>query len=419
MKKAAPIVFVLLACILPAFAEEMAPLMLTSTRGYALGGPHVAYTDDIYALFVNPAALHKVNQGSFLELSFAIDNLADLIDVIKAVSTEDYDAVGDYAEKSGGKIPLGFKMRGPLSIGYAANGLGFGAWDQVSVDTEVIGTNVILNAYADFILNFGMSFSILSLGSHEVDAGFVVKPFIRGLFALDKDLMDLAADGSGAVDQLMDDLNVPFLAGAGFDLGFMYRWRRNLAVGITFDDIVTRGRVIATLVGSNPADSYKVPFTLNMGVAYTLKVGELWPSVPHILAPTYAAFMFDWRDFTNVFFARDYTKKNPVLNLGFGIEAGFFNFFKVRMGLSEMLPSVGLGLEFKTIQFNIAVYGKELGNEPGQMPTWALDLSFAMRPKTKERSWFWAKPIVNTFFNKSKGGEQDAPAEQPVEEEAL
>jgi hypothetical protein len=421
MKKAVAFIFALLACVFPVFAEDMAPLMLTSTRGYALGGPHVAYTDDIYALFVNPAALRKVNQGSFFEFSFAVDNLDDLVDVVKAAGTKDYDAVGDYAEKSGGKIPLGFAIRGPLSVGYAANGLGFGAWDQISMNTEIIGTTVIVDAYADVILNFGMSFSVLSLGSHEVDAGFAVKPFFRGLITLDKDLMDLAIGGSNTFEKLLDDVNLPLIAGAGFDLGFMYRWRNNLAAGMTFDDIFTRGGVITTPVGTNPSGSYKVPFTLNMGVAYTLKLSELWPSAPGILAPTYAAFMFDWRDFINVFFASDYTRKNPVLNLGFGIEAGLFNFFKIRMGLSEMLPAVGLGVEFKTIQFNIAVYGKELGNEPGQMSTWALDLSFALRPKTKERSWPWTKPIVNAFLNKSKSedGEQETPVEQPAEGEAL
>jgi hypothetical protein len=152
-----------------------------------------------------------------------------------------------------------------------------------------------------------------------------------------------------------------------------------------------------------------------MGVAYTLRLNELWSAAPSILQPTYAAFMFDWHDFTNVFFASDYTRKNPSLNLGFGIEFGFFNFLKLRMGLNEMLPAIGLGVEFKVIQFNVAAYGKELGNEPGQMPTWVLDLSFAIRPPSKERSWPWSKPIVNIFLDKGKNPEAPVAEEAAVE----
>jgi hypothetical protein len=412
MKKLTAVLLLLIICILPAFAEDMAPLMLTSTRAYALGGPHVAYTDDIYALFINPAALHKVNQKSYFELSFAIDNLSNLIDVSQAIMSEDWDAVGDFANRSGGKIPLGFEMRGPLSIGYAANGLGFGVWDHISTDAEIIGTNIAAQAYADFILNFGMSFSILSLGSHAVEAGFVVKPFFRTMALMDADGMDMAAGGD-ALDKMMDEFNVPMIMGAGFDLGFMYRFRNNLTAGLTVGDVVTRGGVVSTAVGNNPGVVYRVPATLNMGVAYTLRLNELWTAAPRLLQPTYAAFMFDWHDFTNVFFASDYTRKNPSLNLGFGMEFGFFNFLKLRMGLNEMLPAIGLGVEFKAVQFNVAAYGKELGNEPGQMPTWALDLSLAIRPQSKAKSWPWSKPIVNIFLGKSEGENPDA------EEEAL
>jgi hypothetical protein len=416
MKKFAAFLLILLVCMLPAFAEDMAPLMLTSTRSYALGGYHVAYTDDIYALFVNPAALNRVNQKSVVEFSFAVDNLNNLTDVVKAIKSEDWDALGNFADKSGGKIPLGFEMRFPLSVGYAANGLGFGIWNQVSMDAEVIGTSIAASVYADFITNFGMSFSILSLGSHVVDAGFVVKPFIRAMALMDADGIDLASGGDDAMDKLIDEFNVPLIAGAGFDLGFMYRFRNNLAAGLTVDDVYTGGGVVSTIVGNDPGVSYRVPTTLNWGVAYTLRLNELWAAAPPALQPVYAAFMFDWRDFTSVFFADDYTRRNPVLNLGFGMEIGFFNFLKLRMGLNEMLPAIGLGAEFKAIQFNVAAYGKERGNEPGQMPTWALDLSFAIRPQSKERSWPWSKPIVNTILNKGKSKEPEVPAQLPPEE---
>jgi hypothetical protein len=397
MKKFSALLLILLVYIVPVFAEDMAPLMLSSTRGYALGGPHVAYTDDIYALFVNPAALSRVNQKSFFELSAAVDNLGSLLDVTDAIKEEDWKALGKLAKNAGGKIPLGFDLRFPLSVGYAANGLGVGLWNQTSMDIEVIGTSIAANAYADLILNFGMSFGILSMGSHVVDAGFVVKPFFRAMALMDADGMELAG-GSDALDKLMDEFKVPLIMGAGFDLGFMYRFRENLTTGLTVDDVYTGGAAVSSITGDNFADVYRVPTTLNLGVAYTLHLNRVWAAAPPVLQTAYAAFMFDWHDFTNVFFVSDYTRKNPALNLGFGMEFGFFDILKLRMGLNEMLPAIGLGVEVKAIQFNVAAYGKELGNEPGQLPTWALDLSFAVRPGSKERSWPWSKPVVNTIL---------------------
>jgi hypothetical protein len=378
------------------FAEDMAPLAMPSTRSLGMGGTHVAYTDDVYALFVNPAALQRANQGSGFEFSPAfVGPLFDLIDLATSAGDDLTGALGDFAGKTGGKIPANFELRGPLSIGYTANGLGFGVWNRVSEEATVIGTNISASMLADVILNFGMSFSVLSLGNHEVDAGFVVKPFLRAKAGMDVTALDAIG---GGLDNIIEEFNVPLIAGAGFDLGFMYRFFKDLTVGMTIDDVYTGGGRIATLYGDDDGvSSYQVPATLNLGVAYALQPEPVpWLSL---------AFMLDYRDVTNLFQSDDYTKKNPILNLAFGTELGIFSFLKLRFGLNEMLPAVGLGLAAKAFQFNIALYGKELSNEPGGFSTYGLDVSIAIRPETKEKEWPWSRPIVNSILGK------DAPAE--------
>jgi hypothetical protein len=400
MKKIAGL-FLILGVLSSAFAEDMAPLMVSSTRSLGMGGTHVAYTDDVYALFVNPAALRRANQGSGFELSPAfVGEMFALIDLATSAGDDLTGALGDFAQDTGGKIPIGFDLRGPVSVGYTANGLGVGLWNRVHLDASVIGTDINASALIDLILNYGMSFTILSLENHEVDAGFVVKPFLRA--KADMEVTALDAIGGG-LDNIFDEFNVPLIAGAGFDLGFMYRFRQDLSVGMTIDDIYTGGGRISTLVGDATGDSsYRVPATLNVGVAYALR------PIPWLGL----AFMLDYRDVTNLFQADDFTKRNPILNLGIGAEVSILQFLKLRLGLNEMLPAAGFGLTTNAFQFNAAIYGRELSNEPGGFSTYALDLSIAIRPETRKKAWPWSRPILNPILG------IEAPVDRSAEAEA-
>jgi hypothetical protein len=399
MKKIAGL-FLVLGVLSTSYAEDMAPLALSSTRSLGMGGTHVAYTDEVYALFVNPAALRRANQGSAFEISPAfVGPLFDLIDLASSSGDDLTGDLGDFAKDTGGKIPLGIDFRGPLSVGYTANGLGFGVWNRVHLDAAVIGTDIDASVLTDLILNYGMSFSVLSMGNHEVDAGFVVKPFLRA--KADMAVTALDAIGGG-LDNMFDEFNVPLIAGAGFDLGFMYRFHQDLSVGMTIDDVYTGGGRISTLYGDdNGVSSYRVPATLNLGVAYTLR------PIPWLGL----AFMLDYRDVTNLFYADDYTRKNPILNLGFGTELSILQFLKLRFGLNEMLPAAGLGLAAKAFQFNVAIYGRELSNEPGGFSTYGLDLSIAIRPETKKKDWPWGRPILNSVLGIAAPVDRSAEAE--------
>ncbi|MDR1247894.1 MAG: hypothetical protein LBK63_01200 [Treponema sp.] len=399
MKKIAGL-FLVFGVLSASFAEDMAPLALSSTRSLGMGGAHVAYTDDVYALFVNPAALQRANQGSGFELSPAfVGPFFDLLDLAGSAGDDLTGSLGDFAKETGGKIPLGIDLRGPLSIGYTANGLGFGLWNRVHLDAAVIGTDIDASVLVDLILNYGMSFSVLSLENHEVDAGFVVKPFLRAKAGMAVTALDAIG---GGLDNMFDEFNVPLIAGAGFDLGFMYRFHEDLSVGMTIDDVYTGGSRISTLYGDDDGvSSYRIPATLNLGVAYTLRPIPLLG----------LAFMLDYRDVTNLFQADDYTRRNPILNLAFGTELSILQFLKLRVGLNEMLPAAGAGFVAKAFQFNVAIYGREMSNEPGGFSAYGLDLSIAIRPETKKKSWPWSRPILNSLLGMPAPDTSSAAAE--------
>jgi hypothetical protein len=404
VKKTAALFLVLLglSAALSAESKWMAPLGFPSTAGNGMGGPHVAYTSDIYALFVNPAALQWTNQGSILEISTAIigplnkfiKSGGNILDAVKNMQDSFGEGSGnpfgpllDILDE--GKLPLGVDIRGPFSVGYAANGLGFGLFSRVFADARIIGTDVDAVAYADFMVPFGMSFNILKVQDHELVAGFTLKPFVR-IMADDVELnaLDLVND----VDSL-ENISVPVLGGLGNDLGLLYRFKRDLVAGLTLGDVYTFGARMGSINGDSP-DLYRVPTSLNAGVAYTFRLASVWETAPRVLQSAYVAPMMDWRSLNNIFTWNDRTHRNPILDLGMGAEFGLFNFLKLRVGLRDMLPSIGLGLEPRVFKFNIAVYGKELGNEPGINSTMGLDISFAFRLDTKKKTWPWSTTFI-------------------------
>jgi hypothetical protein len=400
MKKVTTLCLIFLCFSAVLFAEQkrMAPLSFPSTAGNGMGGPHAAYTSDIYALFVNPAALQWANQVSILELSPALmgplDKLArsgsDLIDALKGEDSgsgsNPFTSLANIID--GGKLSIGLDMRGPLSAGYTANGLGFGLFSRVFADARVIGTDVDITGYVDMMLPFGMSFNVVRFQDHELAAGFVLKPFVRAI--IDKELSALDFVNGGDIS-----INVPILAGLGSDLGFLYRFKRDLALGLTLGDLYTFGGRMSNITGrSGDNEIYRVPLSLNLGAAYTFRLANFWEAAPRALQSAYITAMADWRSMNNIFTWNDRLHRNPILDLGLGAEFGFFNFLKFRVGFRDMLPAIGLGLEPKVFKFNIALYGKELGSEPGINSTMALDISMALRLETKKRNWPWSTPFI-------------------------
>jgi hypothetical protein len=424
MKKIIPVLLIAFLCSTTLFGEEikMPALTLPSSAGNGMGGPHVGYTDNIFALFVNPAALQWANQGSILELSLGVtgplDKLAkngskllDSIDGIMNGGDENGDS-NPFADLTNitnkGRLPLGVEFRGPISVGYTANGFGLGLFSRTVVDTRIIGVDVDGDIYEDIMLPAGLSVNVLKLMDHELSVGLVLKPFARVSTSLELSALDFfdSALGGDEDSDFLGDISVPIIAGLGNDLGVMYRYKRDLVGGLTVGDVYTFGVKVGDLAESLLSSSsdktteestvkYRVPTSLNLGVAYTFRLANFWDETPQILESFYAAAMLDWRSFNNVFTWGDRLHRNPILDLGFGTELGFFNFLKLRFGLRDMLPSVGIGLEPAVFKLNIAIYGKELGAEPGVNSTMGLDLSIAFRVDTKKKTWPWSKPIVN------------------------
>jgi hypothetical protein len=382
----------------------MPPLTIPTAASNGFGGHHVAYTDNVFGLLVNPAAIIRVEQRSFFTLAPTLYSPQFVNDMRKAIGDLMSDGSDNFAgilgnmadtlSKQRGRIALGLELREfPLSIAWVADGFGFGLWNTSSVRANIIGTNVGFSIMEDVMLPVGMAFKILDLGEHTVDAGFTVKPFGRFMIRQTLDIMGLITDSERDLTELF---SMPVMAGAGFDLGFMYRWDMGLQAGLTFNDIFTRGNVIfdmSELVSSENRrpNTYEVPFTMNLGLAYDFRIGRFWPQTSGLVRNLGFTLAVDWRNIANIFQQNNYMNRNALLDFGVGFQVSIFDIGYVRIGMNEMLPAAGIGVDLGPFKIDLAYYGREFGNEPGQLSVAAVDLSIALRPGAKKRDWIWAR----------------------------
>lgn len=429
MKKSIALI-VALCCAAGVFAEETREKMprfeIPSARSSGFGGSHIAYTDNVSALMVNPAAIMRVRQRSFFAPSFTLLSPQKTIKLVGAIGGDDFGEALEAVNNpdNPGKIPLGLGLNEfPISIAWVADGFGFGVWDRVFVNANVTGTTAEATVLADLVIPVGFAFKILDTDAHDVDAGVALKIFGRSY----GHKMENAIAAIDDFDSFIGDLGAPVIMGAGFDIGFIYRWNTGLSAGITFDDIFTHGGEIARIGGGEKAeDGYYVPFSLNLGVAYDLKIGNLWRSAPRFIANTGITAAVDWHNFDLIFSQNPYFERNPVLGIGIGLRFSFFDIVKLSLGMNEMLPAFGVGFDLGIFEIDVAYYGKELGLEPGQMPTAALDLTFAIRPGAKERHWPWTKTsLVELITSRGKksnaqpvSSTEETPVPEPVPEQA-
>jgi len=364
----------------------MHQLGMPTAAGNGFGGTHVAFTDNVFSLLVNPAAMIRTRQKSFFTLApslFSPQTVSDMAKPISGLAQGSTSALGEMANLLGaqkGQIALGFELREfPFSFAWVANGFGFGLWNRVYINANIIGLNLKADVYADVMLPIGFAFKFMQLGNHTVDAGFAIKPFVRAMASGTEKILSLMDDDN----EFIDNLEIPLIVGGGLDIGLMYRWGNWFRVGFTFNDVFSHGQVARDLNGfERSKDTYYIPFTMTAGLAFDFRLGR-------IVGLTLAA---DWRDIANVFNQDDYLNhRNAALDFGIGAELSLFNIIYARLGMSEMLPSVGMGLHFGGFKIDLAYYGRELGMEPGQLSVAILDLSISVRPQAKARDWPWAR----------------------------
>ncbi|MDR1506819.1 MAG: hypothetical protein LBI67_06915 [Treponema sp.] len=364
------VVFAAAACTFLG-AENIKPFVMPSARAAGFGGIHAAQGDDFSSLFSNPASFAGIErQFSAAEISISLYGpVFEMLDLAVhssgPVDITSLIASGDFA--------AGFDMGGPVALGWVGGGLGFGIFNRTYADAVVDPSLLLLRPAVseEVLLLGGYSFPVFKKRDHRLDVGFLGKAYYRGTLNLESSITDIADMFSGVSSR-------PFEThfGVGLDLGIKYTFAGKLSFAAAGYDVfspalVTRYASFSDYGGGGSQDYATVTPRLALGALYKIQNDFLDRYVSDFIV------MLDYRDILDPFTAS--SPRNPLLNIGFGLEVKLLRVLSVRAGAADALPSFGFGIDMKILQFDFAVRGKEMGSDPGKQSVYAVDLGLLFR----------------------------------------
>jgi len=350
------------------------PPFLTA-RNRAMGGVHAALADDFSVLYNNPAGyvmaepeLHLVDLSVHLQ-----GPVFSMADAILAGELEKL-----FSEGLARRVGLG--IQGPVSFGYVGGGLGFGIHNYTDSTISVPG--ITRPAKAEISENFLLSggytvrFPLPERLPLTLDAGFLFKGFVEGGVQLEKDAVELIGMVSSFNPQILLGQEFYLQTGIGADLGLLTGFWDTLFLGISFRDVYSPAkRNVYTSFASFQAgeDPARV---VDGFIPFDMSVGLMWqPIIPlsfnHI---NEFRLMLDYKDIWD-FAVAPTAAANPILHLGLGAEAVMLDILSVRVGMDEGLLNAGMGLDLFFFQINAAMFGSEMGSEPGMLPVYNMMVS--------------------------------------------
>jgi hypothetical protein len=379
----------LLRFVPPAHAGlfEDSRVEIVSARTAAIGGPHVAFADDLSTLFANPAGLRAAKpQMSVAELTLGLTGpIFSVADVASKVSDGEDPAallaterVSDLFDDLYSSVTL----NGPFAFGYVGDGLGLGFFNSSGVSVSTTGTvpTVTASVEEDFVLKGGYAFSIElpEETRSALDVGLMVEASIKNTIEVQETTVDFLTKFNSPSMRVL--LSQPYFmdVGLGLDVGLLYSWNRLVAVGLV-------GRNLPTFTVRNAYSSFRdfasggsrtvdygyVPFDLTAGIMLTPELGDLNRYLTNL------KLFLDYRDMLD-FVIHPGTARNPLLHFGAGAEITVLEILSLRAGISEGYLSAGLGLDLSVCRIDFAIFGRELSDEPGERPvsTVLLGVSF-------------------------------------------
>jgi hypothetical protein len=359
---------------LPAYAWDgdyfdfFTPAFLTRTA--AMGGLHSAMADDLSTLFNNPAGLYSAEpRFSVAGINFSM--YGDVRDIVAELATG--VSSGTTVARRYGVLNL----RGPISLSYVGNGMGFGVYNASNVrlwayTLPVPLTGAIFEETLLAIGGFAFQIPLPAKWNSSLDVGLAIVPFMtwRGQSTVRDNI--LVALGS-YLDPFSAIANEPFqiVKGAGVEFGLLYSYDDLLAVGITGRDL--------TFVEGSDYTSYstflsgEVPTTWTSVLPLDITLGfEIHPSLKRLgIYGTDIRFLLDYHDIFDFLIYPDGATA-PLLHIGIGMELSLLQVMHLRAGFYQWLPSVGLGLDLTIFTLNMAFFGREMTADLGGYPTYCF-----------------------------------------------
>lgn len=366
------------ALIAQEFTYELAMPEIRHARIDALGGKHISDTSWYYSFLTNPGNIGLMGKKSLYPgLTFGLGGpikyTQDIIAIAKDIENDDsISSLAKILSENKG-LDLDVVLSGPIQFGSVKNNFGWGFFNQTYVIANAPSISYLEGLVGnESLLRFGYALPI-PLGIGKLSVGGAVDLVNRVEGKLLSSVTNLMSGDNP------EEMIIPLYSSFGFglDVGATLSLLDFITVGLVWDDAVS-----GYFTSKSP----------------NLASGELEPDA------SYQAFNFDWKfnlgasvsvPSVNVFtlgvissldvmldlhdvigmMVNDPKKRNPILDMTLGAEAVLFKTISLRLGLHEMYPSAGIGARFGAFNLDAAIFGRELGLEPGTRPQLNLAIS--------------------------------------------
>jgi hypothetical protein len=358
----------------PLPGEEVDPFVMPSARASAMGGRHAALADDFYALFSNPAGFVGVEE-EFSAAELTLSSYGPVFEILDLVqgnldSLDNLDISGIVGR---GGFAAGFDVGGPLALGWVGRGLGLGVFSRFSTNATVSGATIRPVTSFDMLMAGGYSFRILDRGSNVLDLGFLGKGFFRVSTESEAPIIDIG-------DLFDDPLEVPLKTalGMGIDMGIKYTYAGTFSAALVCFDPYSPAMVTSYRSASGFLDGDDASGTGYAVVKPRLDIGFKYRIRSTFLDRYISDFVVlaDYHDFLDL---AALIPRNPILNIGLGMELKVLESLSFRAGIYDALPAAGFGLDLGFMGLDCSIYGRELGLDPGIHPVYGLDIGLLFR----------------------------------------
>jgi len=344
-----------------------------SPRISGLGAPFTTYQAGTETLFTNPAIfpfLTKRWSAGKIALHANEDSFGGFGSIF---ASEKLKTLAEYLYKGDSKY-FDFSATGPLALSLADRNFAVGLFNRTVFHADV--QNTIMKKLLigeELLVTGGYGICLYDDDVNKVSLGFQMKGFFQTFsYALNKSKADMTL----AVNSGLKDLNIVLASGIGLDAGFLYKYDNYFFLGITCKDAYTP----VFLTPYNNFSDYKKAITagktqyktllpnLSAGIGSMPVFDDVWTTVSSW------SFYLDYQNILEPIFNKN---RSPLLNLAFGTEIVFHKVLSFRLGMHELYPHLGVGLDFTYFQIDFSAFLKELGNKPWEKQKLGLDFAFS------------------------------------------
>lgn len=352
--------------------ESFAPTPVSAGLS-GTGGPYATQIAGFDTLFTNPAALAYVEE-TWSIARVSVNASGPLFDLPSAFLADDIETemLNLVADNKG--IYVGSTITGPIAFGKVDRNFGFGIFNDTTVIANIPSlTKATILAGEDFLLTGAYGLTVFEKKDHSISLGLQLKGYFQTFVDQSGTAIDIL-DTATSLD--INGIPVVLSTGFGLDAGLLYRFGGLFSAGLVCRDLYTptfstRYANFDDYLASNPDTetiSALLPIDLTLGAAVEIPLPDRWQTI------TSWTFMCDYRD---ILAWLNPIQPNPVLYINLGTEMVLLDVVSLRAGINQTYLAAGLGLDLTVCKLDFALYGSELGIDPGSRPLLNMDISLS------------------------------------------